>query len=268
MNFGLQIDLAGWFGLLAILATLVLLRNPRTARVGVAILAVTLIFMILTILWASDWNNAVLVLGMILLGIGGAPWFTRPQHGVLKGLALINIGIGLAIALLGMTGWFETDHATYTWDIRLVSVTGLVIGVWSFAAGLMIWLRMSDYLPESVPTRTQRIVHIIVLAITLALGSIAVAWPDYATAPMVLMLILTLELGALSALSVSPERLAHVLARHLGLIGAAIAMLGYVQGSLFLATLGGLTGAGAITFLRGEAGFRMRLHAERPVKTP
>jgi len=267
MNFGLQIDLAGWFALLAILGALLLLRSGRMARLGVILLAGTLAAMIVTILWASQWNNAILAVAMILIGIGGAPWFTGPQHGVLKGLALINTGTGLAIALLGMTGWFETDHAIYTWDLRLVSVAGLFIGVWTFAAGLMIWLRLSDYLPESLPTQTQRVVHLVVLLITLSLGGAAVVWPDYATVPIVLLLILTLELGALSALSVPPTRLARVLARHLSLIGAAIAMLGYVQGSLFLATLGGLVGAGAIAFLRGDSAFQLRMHAEKTTKT-
>lgn len=263
MNFGLQIDLAGWFALLVILSALTLLRSKQQAKLGVILLGITLLGVIVTILWASHGNNAILAVGMILLGIGGAPWFTGPHHGILKGLALINTGTGLAIALLGITGWIETDHAIYTWDLRLISVTSLFIGVWTFAAGLMIWLRLSDYLPESLPTQTQRVVHVIVLLITLSLGAAAVFWPDYATVPMVLLLILTLELGALSALSVPPTRLARVLARHLSLIGAAVAMLGYVQGSLFLATLGGLIGAGAIAFLRGDSGFRLRLHAEK-----
>jgi len=268
MNFGLQIDLVGLFALLVILGALVLLRNPRHARAGVVLLGITLLGMIAAVLWASNGNNAILAIAMILIGIGGAPWFTGPQHGVLKGLALINTGTGVAIALLGMTGWFETNHAIYTWDLRLVSVAGLFIGIWTFAAGLMIWLRLSGYLPESLPTQTQKIVHLIVLIITLSMGAGAVIWPDYATVPIVLLVVLTLELGALSALSVTPPHLSRVLGRHLSLIGAAIAMLGFVQGSLFMATLGGLIGAGAIAFLRGESHFKMHMHAETLAKTP
>jgi len=165
-------------------------------------------------------------------------------------------------------GLLETDSTIYSWDIRLTSVVGLFLGVWTFASGLMVWLRLTDYLPESMPTPTQKKVQAVVLVITLALGLAAVVWPRYATLPLVLMLVLTLELGALSALGVKREGLAAVMARHVGFIGAAMALLGYVQQSAFLISLGLLALAGAWTFQRSIVMFRSDVRHQRGIATP
>ncbi len=280
MNVGMQIDLIGWFALIAILAAVQGLSGQQKsgrapwpkAAVGLLILAMGM--MLSSVLLTSDGSNTLLAGIMILLGMAAAPLSARrkdqpkavdeqaaiePEAGgqdsILGGLALITIGGGLSVALLGLTGWLETDHDAYTWDLRLIAVVGLFIGVWTFAAGLMLWLRLNGYLPQSTPTRTQQRVVFAVFTFALGLGALAVIYPAVASILMSLMVILALELGALSALSVAITSTTRVLGRHLGLIGAAIAMLGYVQASLFLLALGGLIVAGAVHYLRGRVDF-------------
>ncbi|MHB8919964.1 MAG: hypothetical protein ACYC3A_02530 [Halothiobacillus sp.] len=273
MNVGLQIDLVGWFALIAILAAVHGLSGQKSGRApwprgAVGLLVFALILMLSSVLWTSDGSNTLLACIMILLGIAAAPFTARHharnkaatspqgnQDSILSGLALITIGGGVSVALLGLTGWYETDHSFYTWDLRLIAVTGLFIGVWTFAAGLMLWLRLNEYLPKSTPTQTQQRVVIAVLTLAIGLGALAVVYPAYANILMGLMVLLALELGALSALGIVITRATRVLGRHLGMIGAAIAMLGYVQASLFLLALGGLIVAGAVHYLRGTVDF-------------
>ncbi|OYY56672.1 MAG: hypothetical protein B7Y53_01260 [Halothiobacillus sp. 28-55-5] len=257
MNVGMQIDLIGWFALIAILVAVQGLSGQQASgrapwpKAAVGLLIVAMGLMLGSVLWTSDGSNTLLAVIMILLGMAAAPLSARrssrhhamsehteikPEGGqdsILSGLSLITIGGGVSVALLGLTGWVETDHEAYTWDLRLIAVVSLFIGVWTFAAGLMLWLRLNDYLPKSTPTRTQQ--RVVIAVFILALG-----------------------LGALSALGIALTRATRVLGRHLGLIGAAIAMLGYVQTSLFLLALGGLIVAGAIHYLRGRVAFYQR----------
>lgn len=279
MNVGMQIDLIGWFALIAILAAVHGLSGQQKSgrapwpKVAVGLLILAMGIMLGSVLWTSDGSNTLLACVMILLGMAAAPLSARKQgrhpavgehaaaepdggqDSILSGLALITIGGGVSVALLGLTGWVETDHEAYTWDLRLIAVISLFIGIWTFAAGLMLWLRLNDYLPKSTPTRTQQRVVIAVFILALGLGALAVIYPAYASILMGLMVLLALELGALSALSIAITSATRVLGRHLGLIGAAIAMLGYIQASLFLLALGGLIVAGAIHYLRGRVDF-------------
>lgn len=263
MNFGLQIDLIGWFALITILLALYGLSRrishpligPRRA---VLLLALTLIFMLAAIIWVAGNSNTLLATSMILLGVAAAPFSARQSRGalqradqdsILNGLSLITVGSGMAVALLGLTGWFETSYRMENWDLRLIAVVSLFIGVWTFASGLLLWLRLNDYLPASTPTKMQQRVGFVVLATALGLGMLAVFFPAYARVLVIVMVLLALELGALSALSIAITQATRVLGRHLGLLGAAIAMLGYVQDSLFLLATGGLIMAGAIQYL-------------------
>lgn len=250
------LDLFGWFGLVAVLAGLFLLKRRSTGMVGLLLILAAMVGIALAVLWHHDFRNALLVVSMVVLGAALAPWFSGRRRSVLCGVALINASLGLAIALLGLVGLVETEAVAQGWDTRLTSVLGLFLGVWTFASGLMVWLRLTDQLPESVPTPMQRRVQAVILVVTLGLGLAAVIWPDYATFPLVLMLVLTLELAALSSLGVRREGLAAVMARHVGFVGAALAMLGYVHHSLFLIALGLLAFSGAWIFQRGIVIFR------------
>ncbi|OZB75695.1 MAG: hypothetical protein B7X37_01520 [Halothiobacillus sp. 14-55-98] len=275
MSVGLQIDLVGWFALALILVALYGLNSEKGERSGstlwhkpaIGLLSAALLLMLVSVLWTSDGSNVPLAIVMVLLGIVAAPLSSRyraergssPQRtvreGILSGLSLITIGTGLTVALLGLTGWFDMDRDAFTWDIRLVSVSSEFIGVWTFAAGLMLWLRLNDYLPQSSPGRNQKRVGLAVLALAVVLSGLSVLFPAYASALMIVVAVLALELGALSALGVAETRVARVLGQHTGLIGAAIAMLGYVQASLFLLSMGGLIVAAAIHYLRGAMAF-------------
>ena len=275
MSVGLQIDLIGWFALALILAALYGLNSEKGEQSGntarhkpaIGLLFAALLLMLVSVLWTSDGSNVLLAIVMVLLGIVAAPLSSRyraargssPQRtvreGILSGLSLITIGTGLTVALLGLTGWFDMDRDAFTWDIRLVSVSSEFIGVWTFAAGLMLWLRLNDYLPQSSPGRNQQRFGLAVLALAVLLSGLSVLFPAYASALMIVVAILALELGALSALGVAETRVARVLGQHTGLIGAAIAMLGYVQASLFLLSMGGLIVAAAIHYLRGAMAF-------------
>lgn len=285
MSVGLQIDLVGWFALVLILAALYGLNSEKGERSGnttwnkpaIGLLFAALLLMLVSVFWTSDGSTVPLATVMVLLGIFAAPLSSRyrssryrssryrvardvsPQRtvreGILSGLSLVTIGSGLSIALLGLAGWFDMDRDVFTWDIRLVSVSSEFIGVWTFAAGLMLWLRLNDYLPQSSPGRNQQRIGLVVLALAVVLSGLSVLFPAYASALMIVVAVLALELGALSALGVAETRAARVLGQHMGLIGAAIAMLGYVQASLFLLSLGGLIVAAAIHYLRGAVAF-------------
>ncbi|OYY38911.1 MAG: hypothetical protein B7Y58_05505 [Halothiobacillus sp. 35-54-62] len=195
MNVGMQIDLIGWFALIAILVAVQGLSGQQASgrapwpKAAVGLLIVAMGLMLGSVLWTSDGSNTLLAVIMILLGMAAAPLSARrssrhhamsehteikPEGGqdsILSGLSLITIGGGVSVALLGLTGWVETDHEAYTWDLRLIAVVSLFIGVWTFAAGLMLWLRLNDYLPKSTPTRTQQRVVIAVFILALGLGA-------------------------------------------------------------------------------------------------
>ncbi|WP_322628208.1 NAD(P)(+) transhydrogenase (Re/Si-specific) subunit beta [Halothiobacillus sp.] len=263
MNFGLQIDLIGWFALVTILISLHGLSRGSSNRLlgprrAVVLLAITLVAVLAAVLWSAGDNNTLLAAIMILLGVATAPFSARrprtlslraEQDSILNGLSLSTIGSGLAVALLGLTGWFETNYRLDNWDLRLIAVVSVFIGVWTFASGLMLWLRLNAYLPESTPTQMQQRVGFVVLAMALGLGLLAVLFPSFARFLMIVMVLLALELGALSAFGIAITQATRVLGRHLGLLGAAIAMLGYVQESLFLLAIGSLIMAGAIQYL-------------------
>lgn len=275
MSVGLQIDLVGWFALTLILAALYGLNSEKGERSGhntwhkpaIGLLSGALLLMLVSVLWTSDGSNVPLAIVMVLLGVVAAPLSSRyraargasPQRsareGILSGLSLITVGTGLTVALLGLAGWFAADRDTLTWDMRLISVSSEFIGVWTFAAGLMLWLRLNDYLPQSSPSRHQKRIGLIVFVLAVGLCALAVVYPAYASILMIVVAVMALELGALSALGVAETRAARVLGQHMGLIGAAIAMLGYVQASLFLLSLGGLIVAAAIHYLRGAVDF-------------
>jgi len=287
MSVGLQIDLVGWFALALILAALYGLNSDKGERSGnmawhkpaIGLLMAALLLMLVSVFWTSDGSNVPLAIVMVLLGVVAAPLSSRyraarsmtqgaarrrtAREGILSGLSLITISTGLSVVLLGLTGWFDADRDTFTWDIRLVSVFSEFIGVWTFAAGLMLWLRLNDYLPQSSPSRHQKWIGLTVLALALSLGGLSVLYPAYASVLMIVVAVLALELGALSALGVAETRAARVLGLHMGLIGAAMAMLGYVQVSLFLLSLGGLIVAAAIHYLRGAVAFNQTRNPPR-----
>ena len=262
MSMGVHIDAVGVLALAALLTAVALLgranpalRHPRVVFWGIVLA------MLLLLSWqllAAGGLTAMLALSMMLLGAAATPWTAvrrpaTPRAGVLPGLTQVTTGLGLAIALLGLTGWFENDDSGYTWDLRMVAVLGVFIGIWTFAAGLVLWLRLNHTLPQSLPSVRQKWVVLALLALSMVLGGLAVRYPATASVLLVVLALLALEMGALLALGLSMNHATRLLEWHLALIGAAIAMLGYVQSSLFLLALGGLMSAIAVQHVRGLA---------------
>ena len=260
MTMGIHLDAIGVFALAVLLVALSALGratilHPRLAFLGIG---VSLLALLVWQLLAADGTAGMLALSMMLLGAATAPWMTRraplaPRVGVLPGLTRITTGLGLAIALLGLTGWFENDDSVYTWDLRLVAVLGVFIGIWTFSAGLVLWLRLRNTLPQSVPSVRQKWVVFGLLLLSMVLGGIAVRYPATASVLLVVLALLALEMGALLTLGLPIARATRLLEWHLALIGGAIAALGYVQSSLFLLALGGLMAAIAVQHLRSAA---------------
>lgn len=288
MNVGLQIDFVGWFALVLILAALYILNTATSQNSDISVrqkrsiglLLAALLIMLTSVCWTSDGSNVVLTVVMVLLGVVIAPISSRyrikstalssanedtakqvikgseTRMGLLGGIALISIGAGLSVALLGLAGWFDTDPDLFTWDIRLISLISVFIGVWTFAAGLMLWLRLNKHLPPSQPSALQKRLGLMIFTLAMVLIALAVFYPASASILMIVLSLLALEMGALSALGVVETRVARVLGQHIGLIGAAITLFGYVQASLFLLSLGGLIIAAAIHYLRGAMTFQ------------
>jgi len=91
MNFGMNaVDLLGWFGLVAVLAGLFLLKRHGTGMTGLWLLLGALFGTLIAVLWFNDFRNTLLTLSMIVLGAALAPWFSGKRQGVLAGVALIN----------------------------------------------------------------------------------------------------------------------------------------------------------------------------------
>lgn len=288
MSIGLQIDFVGWFALGLILAALYALNSEqvkysdstRWRKLAIGLLLSALLLMQASVCWTSDGNNVVLTIVMLLLGIVVAPLSSRyrvkptapfsanqgatqratsggqMRMDMLSGISLITIGGGLSVALLGLAGWFDADPDLFTLDARLISMTSVFIGVWTFAAGLILWLRLNHYLPPSQPSAHSRRVGLIVFILAAVLIAATVAYPATASVLLILLALLALQMGALSALGVAQTRASRVLGQHIGLIGVAITLFGYVQASLFLLSLGGLIVAAAIHYLRGAMTFQ------------
>lgn len=262
MTMGVHIDAVGILALAVLLGALSLFGRsspaPRRPRLVFSWIVLSLVLMLGWQLAAADGLTVMLALSMMSLGIALSPWTAarQPQAsraGVLPGLTRLTTALGLAIALLGLTGWFENDDSVYTWDLRLVAVLGVFIGIWTFAAGLVLWLRLNRTLPQSQPSARQKWVVLGLLVLSVVLGALAVRYPVTASVLLIVLALLALEMGALLALGLSMNQATRLLEWHLALIGAAIAMLGYVQSSLFLLALGGLMTAIALQYLRGQA---------------
>ncbi|WP_407275929.1 hypothetical protein [Halothiobacillus sp. DCM-1] len=259
MNMGLHIDTLGVVALAALLFALPALSQmaPSRQRLGFWIVLLAGLLLLGGQLLAAGEVPAILVLAMLLLGGASAPWAARrapgaSRAGVLPALTRVTTGLGLAIALLGLTGWFENDDSVYTWDLRLVAVLGVFIGIWTFAAGLVLWLRLGNALPQSEASARQKWVVLGLLLLSLILGALAVRYPATASVLLIVLGLLALEMGALLALGLPMLRATRLLEWHLALIGLAIGSLGYVQSSLFLLALGSMMAAMALRHLRAE----------------
>lgn len=258
MTLGGHIDAIGVLSLALLWAALSLLGRalPRQQGIAFGLIVLSLLLLLVWQLVTAEGATALLALSMMLLGAAAAPWAVRrapgkSRAGVLPGLTQVTTGVGLAIALLGLTGWFENDDSVYTWDLRLVAVLGVFIGIWTFAAGLVLWLRLSQVLPQATPSARQKWVVLGLLLLSAVLSGIAVRYPAAASVLLVVLALLALEMGALLALGLPMTQATRLLEWHLALIGVAIALLGYAQSSLFLLALGGLMTAIAAQHLRG-----------------
>ncbi|MDG4868422.1 hypothetical protein P8631_10470 [Guyparkeria sp. 1SP6A2] len=269
MGIGLMIDNAGWFALGLVLITLSALTHPERRQVWMWALPLAILVVLAGALFpgaAGDipgmgWK-AWLAIAAVAFGVAAAPWYQKSRDqetrliDLVRGAAIVLIGSGITITLLGMIGWEQTTLYTRAWDLRLAALIGIFIGVWTGLTGLIHWMRLKGSLRASQPgSRNQRLAQWAVLAIIVVLGIIAVLYPDMATAPLVLMIVLAIEWAALGALQQPHEDLLHIQARHVGLIGVAIITLGYVQSSLLLLVIGGLVVAGSIHFVRRQGAF-------------
>ncbi|MGM0690938.1 MAG: hypothetical protein ACQES3_05325 [Pseudomonadota bacterium] len=269
MGIGLMIDNAGWFALGLVLLTLSALTHPGRRRVWMWALPLAILIVLAGALFpgaAGDlpgmgWK-AWLAIAALAFGVAAAPWYraSRDQDtrliDLVRGAAIVLIGSGITITLLGVIGWEQTTLYLGAWDLRLAAVLGIFIGVWTGVTGLIHWLRLKGTLrASSRGSRNQQIAQWVVLAIIGGLGVIAVAYPKVAVAPLVLLIVLAIEWAALAALSQKHEDLLHIQARHVGLVGVAIVTLGYVQSSLLLLVIGGLVVAGSIHFVKRQGAF-------------
>ncbi|MCA1789287.1 MAG: hypothetical protein LC667_05345 [Thioalkalivibrio sp.] len=264
-----MIDNAGWFALGLVLITLSALTHPSRRRVWMWALPLAILIVLAGALFpgaagdmpGSGWKSW-LAIAALAFGVAAAPWYraNRDQEtrliDLVQGAAIVLIGSGLTITLLSVIGWELTTHYVGAWDLRLAAVLGIFIGVWTGVAGLIHWLRLKGTLQASSQgSRNQRIAQWAVLAIIVVLGAIVIAFPQMAIAPLVLLIVLAIEWAALAALSQPREDLLSVQARHVGLVGAAIVTLGYVQSSLLLLVVGGLVVAGSIHFVKRQGAF-------------
>jgi NAD/NADP transhydrogenase beta subunit len=269
MGMGLLIDNAGWFALLLVLVALSALTHPEHRRRWIwalpLALAVVLIGVLIPAMNGSmgdlGWK-AWLVVAALAFGVAAAPWYRGSRDrdtrliDLVQGVSIMLIGSGLTLTLLGLIGWDKTILYVHAWDLRLAALIGIFIGIWSTIAGLIHWLRLKGTIPGSASgSRNQRIAQWAVLGIIVILGAIATFYPQSATAPLILMIVLAIEWAALGALQQRQEDLVHIQARLVGLLGVAIVTLGYVQSSLLLLVVGGLVMAGSIHFVRHNGAF-------------
>ena len=269
MGIGLMIDNAGWFALGLVLITLSALTHPGRRRVWMWALPLAILIVLAGALFpgaAGDlpgmgWK-AWLAIAALAFGVAAAPWYRASRDhdtrliDLVRGAAIVLIGSGITITLLGVIGWEQTTRYIGAWDLRLAAVLGIFIGVWTGITGLIHWLRLKGTLRASNRgSRNQRLAQWAVLAIIGVLGVIAIAYPKVATAPLVLLIVLGIEWAALAALSQPHEDLLRIQARHVGLVGVAIVTLGYVQSSLLLLVIGGLVVAGSIHFIKRQGAF-------------
>ncbi|HER35687.1 MAG: hypothetical protein JXJ30_01940 [Halothiobacillaceae bacterium] len=269
MGIGLIIDNAGWFALGLVLITLSALTHPTKRRVWIWALPLAILVVLAGTLFpgtagdypGSTWK-AWLAIAALAFGVAAAPWYEASRDretrliDLVRGAAIVLVGSGITIILLGLIGWEQTTRYVSAWDLRLAAVVGIFIGVWTGLTGLMHWLRLKGALsPNSRASRNQRIAQSAVLGIILVLALVAVLYPAFATAPLVLLIVLAIEWAALGALAHPHEDLLPTQARHVGLIGIAILTLGYVQSSLLLLVIGGLVLAGSIHFVKRQGAF-------------
>ena len=280
MGIGLIIDNAGWFALGLVLIALSALTHPSRRRVWMWALPLAILIVLAGALFpgtsgefpGSTWK-AWLAIAALAFGVAAAPWYeaNRDQGtrliDLVRGAAIVLVGSGITITLLGLIGWEQTTRYIAAWDLRLAAMIGIFIGVWTGLTGLMHWLRLKGTLKASAPaSRNQQLAQWAVLGIIVVLGAVAVLYPELATAPLVLLIVLAIEWAALGALAHPHEDLLHIQARHVGLVGVAIVTLGYVQSSLLLLVIGGLVVAGSIHFVKRQGAFcqisRRRFYAD------
>lgn len=269
MGIGLMIDNAGWFALGLVLIALSALTHPGRRSVWIWALPLAILIVLAGVLFPGTGDNipgtawkAWLAIAALAFGVAAAPWYraSRDQDtrliDLVRGSAIVLIGSGITITLLGLTGWEQTTRYVGAWDLRLAAMAGIFIGVWTGITGLMHWLRLKGSLRASAKgSRNQQVAQWVVLAIIGVLGAIAVLYPKVATAPLVLLIVLAIEWAALGALTHPREDLLHVQARHVGLVGIAIITLGYVQSSLLFLAIGALVLAGSIHFVKRQGAF-------------
>ena len=269
MGIGLIIDNAGWFALGLVLVALSALTHPSRRSVWMWALPLAILIVLAGALFpgtagefpGSTWK-AWLAIAALAFGVAAAPWYeaSRDQDtrliDLVRGAAIVLVGSGITITLLGVIGWEQTTRYVAAWDLRLAAVIGIFIGVWTGLTGLMHWLRLKGTLKATARgSRNQQLAQWAVLAIIVVLGAVAVFYPKMATAPLVLLIVLAIEWAALGALAHPHEDLLHIQARHVGLVGVAIVTLGYVQSSLLLLVIGGLVVAGSIHFVKRQGAF-------------
>ncbi len=269
MGIGLMIDNAGWFALGLVLITLSALTHPERRRVWMWALPLAILIVLAGALFpgaagdvdGTGWKSW-LAIAALAFGVAAAPWYraSREQDtrliDLVRGTAIVLIGSGIAVTLLGVIGWEQTTRYVSAWDLRLAAVLGIFIGVWTTVTGLIHWLRLKDKLRAgNRASRNQQLAQWAVLVIIGVLGVVAVAYPEAATAPLILLIVLAIEWAALSALAQPHADLLRVQARHVGLVGVAIVTLGYVQSSLLLLVVGGLVMAGSIHFIKRQGAF-------------
>lgn len=269
MGIGLIIDNAGWFALGLVLIALSALTHPSRRRVWMWALPLAILIVLAGALFpgtsgefpGSTWK-AWLAIAALAFGVAAAPWYeaSRDQDtrliDLVRGAAIVLVGSGITITLLGLIGWEQTTRYIAAWDLRLAAMIGIFIGVWTGLTGLMHWLRLKGTLKATArASRNQELAQWAVLGIIVVLGAVAVFYPKMATAPLVLLIVLAIEWAALGALAHPHEDLLHIQARHVGLVGVAIVTLGYVQSSLLLLVIGGLVVAGSIHFVKRQGAF-------------
>jgi H+-translocating NAD(P) transhydrogenase subunit beta len=221
------------------------MSSPVTAASGIRWAGLGMVLATVATLAFAGATSTNLILIVIAIAVGGALAFISGKRVAMTDMpqmiALYNgMGGGAAAAIAAVELFRGSEHSITHLALAL---TGGFIGAVSFSGSLIAFAKLQGLITKSIRFRGQKIVNLLILAVTLSAGALIVLGINTGTPVITAFFGLALALGIAMTLPIGGADMPVVISLYNALTGLAVGFEGFVLDNAAMIIAGTVVGS-------------------------